>query len=750
MRFIYEKDGKRFEYHIPEGNMIVGRDRKADVAIFDHNVSRHHITVIRRDTMVIVRDLGSRNGTFVNNAKVTEATLKPGDILRLGNLSLFFDDGSPGLEVPTDLEGYLERKRLEKEKGESVTPVDGNLAPEGAAPAPPGPTQAAPPPPASGPQPPASVVPPAQFPAGFQPPPGVELVQRGEQWFLREQSTGREVPYQPPAAPATQAPETRDADVISASNLKDYAEKARDFYLSHKLPVLVTLGVLAGGLLIAAVIAVFLTPSDDDGKVMSPEIYDGFLDDGVGFFAEWIELRNNPPDKLKGKKLEARKKELYDEALKHFETIKKHRPRRQTADVMLNVARSWAEMPEDPLLRDWSSVRGYLAELVNHANVTPRAREFARERIQWINREVNSRAQAEYAQKMFNKWGTTGDIETLKSAHDEFKKLEREYPGTPAQQEKADMIPRIIEEFRTFYEKEAERRFNSGDWESAIESFEKARRYADETRLQAIDAKIAEARFQIEQSKILPRAREMKAQGRLEELLGFLADVPDHSPAYEEAQRMMRDARFEIRMKKARDYYRRADAETALKLLSEKEFYSDPEFSALRERVRKVSEALEAGNRAFEEAMDAIDQMESPEKVQGFEKARHFWNEVKNLESDPSNDFVRRAQRNLYDLTNEKIGALYYQKAQALFAEGEMKKGRDFLDLARGYDLTLGLQELEEWKDEAGRRYNRAINMAKEDKDKARELLQWILDVLRPGDSEYVEKARRALAEIRD
>ncbi|MHC5038423.1 MAG: FHA domain-containing protein, partial [Planctomycetota bacterium] len=144
MRLIYEKEGKRFEYHIPEGNMIVGRDRQADVAIFDNNISRHHITVIRRDTMVMIRDLGSRNGTFVNNTRITEAELKPGDIVRLGNLSLFFDDGSPGLEIPDDLGRHLDQKSGPPTDDSQPTPVDGTAAP----PLPPPGEPAAPPAPA--------------------------------------------------------------------------------------------------------------------------------------------------------------------------------------------------------------------------------------------------------------------------------------------------------------------------------------------------------------------------------------------------------------------------------------------------------------------------------------------------------------------------------------------------------------------------------------------------------------------------
>ncbi|MHC5040511.1 MAG: hypothetical protein ACYTHM_24640, partial [Planctomycetota bacterium] len=280
---------------------------------------------------------------------------------------------------------------------------------------------------------------------------------------------------------------------------------------------------------------------------------------------------------------------------------------------------------------------------------------------------------------------------------------------------------------------------------------EKAKPHADETGVAALDTKISNARFQIEQANILPQARDLKSRGDFQGVLDLLERVPDHSPIYAAAQKLMKDSRYEISIRKARDYYRQGDAENAMRILSEKEFFADPDFSTLREKVRKISDTMARGDKAYADAMKQIQEMEEPVQIQGFETARQYWTEVKNLEAaDPTNVFVSQATRKLFELTNEKIGGFYFEKALALLDAKSLRKGRDFLDLARKYDLRLGLEKLKEWKQDAGRKYNQAINLIAEDKKKARALLKWIVDILRPGDTHYYEKAQRALASIPD
>ena len=43
----------------------------------------------------MIRDLNSTNGSFINGEKITETVLKPGQTLKLGNVELRIDDGSP-------------------------------------------------------------------------------------------------------------------------------------------------------------------------------------------------------------------------------------------------------------------------------------------------------------------------------------------------------------------------------------------------------------------------------------------------------------------------------------------------------------------------------------------------------------------------------------------------------------------------------------------------------------------------------
>jgi pSer/pThr/pTyr-binding forkhead associated (FHA) protein len=52
-------------------------------------VSRHHCTILHQDGKLFVRDLFSRNGTFVNGQRVTDETeLRPGDQLLIGSVLL--------------------------------------------------------------------------------------------------------------------------------------------------------------------------------------------------------------------------------------------------------------------------------------------------------------------------------------------------------------------------------------------------------------------------------------------------------------------------------------------------------------------------------------------------------------------------------------------------------------------------------------------------------------------------------------
>src|ERR1051325_11885507 len=62
----------------------VGRVEDNSFQIAEASVSSHHAEVLLRGTDVVIKDLGSTNGTFINGEKIDESVLKPGQTLRFG------------------------------------------------------------------------------------------------------------------------------------------------------------------------------------------------------------------------------------------------------------------------------------------------------------------------------------------------------------------------------------------------------------------------------------------------------------------------------------------------------------------------------------------------------------------------------------------------------------------------------------------------------------------------------------------
>src|SRR5262245_5728415 len=65
--------------------IVIGADPTCGLIIEDPKASRRHAEVSATPDGVLVRDLGSRNGTFVDNVRVTEATAPAGATLRVGH-----------------------------------------------------------------------------------------------------------------------------------------------------------------------------------------------------------------------------------------------------------------------------------------------------------------------------------------------------------------------------------------------------------------------------------------------------------------------------------------------------------------------------------------------------------------------------------------------------------------------------------------------------------------------------------------
>jgi pSer/pThr/pTyr-binding forkhead associated (FHA) protein len=108
----------------------IGRADDNVFPITEPSVSGHHCEVIVRGKDVVVKDLNSTNGTFIDDNKITESPLKPGQILRLGQLELKFDDGTPASATPTPSKKAFEPPRggvrLNDLEGAHATKVETN------------------------------------------------------------------------------------------------------------------------------------------------------------------------------------------------------------------------------------------------------------------------------------------------------------------------------------------------------------------------------------------------------------------------------------------------------------------------------------------------------------------------------------------------------------------------------------------------------------------------------------------------
>ncbi len=74
--------------------VTIGRGEDATVSLRDLSVSRRHASIALVNGVPMLRDLGSRNGSFVNGERVRSRTLKPGDDLRFGNTEMRIEAAS--------------------------------------------------------------------------------------------------------------------------------------------------------------------------------------------------------------------------------------------------------------------------------------------------------------------------------------------------------------------------------------------------------------------------------------------------------------------------------------------------------------------------------------------------------------------------------------------------------------------------------------------------------------------------------
>src|SRR5258707_2664749 len=88
-------------YELKTDKTTVGRVSDNAFEIAEASVSSHHCEIVLRGNDVVVKDLGSTNGTFINGEKIDEGVLKPGQILRVGMIEMRLETGDAAAAAAT-------------------------------------------------------------------------------------------------------------------------------------------------------------------------------------------------------------------------------------------------------------------------------------------------------------------------------------------------------------------------------------------------------------------------------------------------------------------------------------------------------------------------------------------------------------------------------------------------------------------------------------------------------------------------
>jgi hypothetical protein len=97
---------KRWRVELEGEKFLIGRSREAEVPIAHASVSKKHVVIERRGGQYTFRDLGSRNGTYINELRASHGPLADGDELRVGAVEITFYRGEP---PPLPLTGSFSR-----------------------------------------------------------------------------------------------------------------------------------------------------------------------------------------------------------------------------------------------------------------------------------------------------------------------------------------------------------------------------------------------------------------------------------------------------------------------------------------------------------------------------------------------------------------------------------------------------------------------------------------------------------------
>jgi diguanylate cyclase (GGDEF)-like protein len=75
-------------YKITAESTVIGRGQQADIQVIDEGISRRHAEIMHVGGDIVIRDLGSTNGTYCNGDRISEHHLTDGDKIQVGSTTI--------------------------------------------------------------------------------------------------------------------------------------------------------------------------------------------------------------------------------------------------------------------------------------------------------------------------------------------------------------------------------------------------------------------------------------------------------------------------------------------------------------------------------------------------------------------------------------------------------------------------------------------------------------------------------------
>lgn len=504
MRLIVEIRGERREFALPEGTSVIGRDPACQICVAAKSLSRRHLQVELSGETLTVRDLESKNGTFVGQQRIHEARLQPGMRLRAGNVWMRFEREEASDTRQLDMGAEALESRVPDAPGfepdDAPTPADEATAPSTAG-------------------------------EGS----GTEMIVRDGRWFARDMATGVEVEVVPSASqaaehgkaalPAVAAPSVKKP-AAAVRRAEPVGAPRRGWALKISLIALfialITLGLIF-----------WLMPKKPAVQYLSFEEYQRMAAEAVEEYSQGHA-------------------EAAADLLRRIEAMPME-PRMELPHVLLAAfeadgpAHEHFEQNYEKAKDCWTAV-----DRSAETNV-PSARDLARKRLLWLNAEENNlinlnEARQALAQRNF--------LKALKNAL-QIKEDSRFYKGAPD----------IIEQSTAQLKKEIADLGAAQNWTGAVAAMTNLRgvlpSLADE-----FAPDIARYNEYEEQRKQLEAARaeaDSRVSGRA---IAALALMPKDSPYAKAAALLLTEVRNRELLKQAEATYTAGDGPKALEILA--------------------------------------------------------------------------------------------------------------------------------------------------------------------------------------